>query len=91
MQPDHTPEPSLLAAPLEIHDLTVSYHNKPVLWGIDLVVPRGQLIGIIGPNGAGDAVNKSRPTGIKGIYLKKVSVSSTMGVGVRVEQGSMQG
>jgi large subunit ribosomal protein L1 len=33
-----------------------------------------------------DAVNKSRPTGIKGIYLKKVSVSSTMGIGVRVEQ-----
>ena len=40
-------------APLEIHDLTVSYHNKPVLWGIDLVVPPGKLIGIIGPNGAG--------------------------------------
>jgi large subunit ribosomal protein L1 len=38
-----------------------------------------------------DAVNKSRPTGIKGIYLKKVSVSSTMGIGVRVDQGSMQG
>ena len=39
--------------PLEIHDLTVSYHKKPVLWGIDLVVPPGKLIGIIGPNGAG--------------------------------------
>lgn len=38
-----------------------------------------------------DAVNKSRPAGIKGIYLKKVSVSSTMGVGVRVDQGSLQG
>src|SRR5438552_7752687 len=38
-----------------------------------------------------DAVNKSRPAGIKGIYLKKVSVSSTMGIGVRVDQGSMQG
>ena len=38
-----------------------------------------------------DAVNKSRPSGIKGIYLKKVSVSSTMGVGVRVDQGSMHG
>src|SRR5688572_14067968 len=40
-------------APLEIHDLTVSYHKKPVLWGIDLVVPPGQLVGIVGPNGAG--------------------------------------
>ena len=37
-----------------------------------------------------DAVNKSRPTGIKGIYLKKISVSSTMGVGVRVDQGGAQ-
>jgi len=37
-----------------------------------------------------DAVNKSRPTGVKGIFLKKVSVSSTMGVGVRVDQASLQ-
>ena len=39
--------------PLEIHDLTVAYHKKPVLWGIDLEVPAGKLVGIIGPNGAG--------------------------------------
>lgn len=41
------------APPLEIHDLTVAYHQRPVLWGIDLVAPPGRLIGIIGPNGAG--------------------------------------
>jgi manganese/zinc/iron transport system ATP- binding protein len=39
--------------PLEVHDLTVAYHKKPVLWGIDLVVPPGKLVGIVGPNGAG--------------------------------------
>jgi manganese/zinc/iron transport system ATP- binding protein len=39
--------------PVEIHDLTVAYHRKPVLWGIDLVVPKGRLVGIVGPNGAG--------------------------------------
>ena len=39
--------------PLEIHDLTVAYQKKPVLWGIDLVAPAGKLIGIVGPNGAG--------------------------------------
>ena len=39
--------------PLEIHDLTVAYQHKPVLWGIDLEVPPGKLIGIVGPNGAG--------------------------------------
>ncbi len=40
-------------APLEIHDLTVAYHKKPVLWGVDLVIEPGRLIGIVGPNGAG--------------------------------------
>ena len=39
--------------PMEIHDLTVAYHKKPVLWGIDLAVPKGKLVGIVGPNGAG--------------------------------------
>jgi manganese/zinc/iron transport system ATP- binding protein len=42
-----------LDVPLEIHDLTVAYHKKPVLWGIDLAVPKGKLVGIVGPNGAG--------------------------------------
>ena len=36
-----------------------------------------------------DAVNKSRPTGVKGAFLKKISVSSTMGAGVRVDQASL--
>ena len=38
---------------LEVHDLTVSYNNKPVLWDIDFSLPSGVLAGIIGPNGAG--------------------------------------
>ncbi|MEM6643674.1 MAG: ABC transporter ATP-binding protein [Bacteroidota bacterium] len=38
---------------LEVHDLTVSYDKKPVLWGVDFTVPKGALCGIIGPNGAG--------------------------------------
>ena len=36
-----------------------------------------------------DALNKARPAAAKGVYLKKVSVSSTMGVGIRVEQASL--
>ncbi|MGZ5229073.1 MAG: 50S ribosomal protein L1, partial [Burkholderiales bacterium] len=36
-----------------------------------------------------DAVNKARPTTAKGIFLKKVSVSSTMGIGIRVDQASL--
>lgn len=38
---------------VEIHDLTVSYDKKPVLWNVDLTLPGGALVGIIGPNGAG--------------------------------------
>jgi manganese/zinc/iron transport system ATP- binding protein len=45
--------PNPTPPPLEIHDLTVAYHKKPVLWGVDLVVPAGKLVGIVGPNGAG--------------------------------------
>ncbi len=40
-------------APLTVHDMTVAYHRKPVLWDIDLDIPEGKLIGIVGPNGAG--------------------------------------
>jgi large subunit ribosomal protein L1 len=36
-----------------------------------------------------DALNKSRPTGAKGVYLKKVAVSSTMGPGVRIDIASL--
>jgi large subunit ribosomal protein L1 len=36
-----------------------------------------------------DAVNKAKPAGVKGVYMKKVSVSSTMGIGVRVDQASV--
>lgn len=36
-----------------------------------------------------EALNKAKPASSKGIYLKKVSVSSTMGPGVRIDHASM--
>ena len=36
-----------------------------------------------------DALNKAKPASSKGQYLRKVAVSSTMGVGVRVEVASI--
>ena len=36
-----------------------------------------------------DALNKSKPSSSKGVFLKKVSVSSTMGIGVRVELSTL--
>jgi large subunit ribosomal protein L1 len=35
-----------------------------------------------------EAVNKSRPATAKGVYLRRISLSSTMGVGLRVDQAS---
>ena len=40
---------------------------------------QGNLVALI------DALNKSKPATSKGVYLKKVAVSSTMGLGVRVD------
>ncbi len=36
-----------------------------------------------------EALNKARPAASKGVYMKKLSVSSTMGVGVRVDQTTL--
>lgn len=36
-----------------------------------------------------DALSKARPANAKGVYMKKISVSSTMGVGVRVDHASL--
>ena len=38
-----------------------------------------------------DAVNKSKPSGSKGHFLEKVSVSSTMGPGLKIDLGSLLG
>ena len=40
-------------AALSIHDLTVAYDRRPVLWDVDLDIPAGCLAAIVGPNGAG--------------------------------------
>lgn len=45
--------PAAAPPPLEVHDLTVAYHRRPVLWDIDFAIPEGLLVGIVGPNGAG--------------------------------------
>jgi len=45
---EHSP-----SAPLSIHDVTVAYHRKPVVWNIEYDAPAGRLIAVVGPNGAG--------------------------------------
>jgi large subunit ribosomal protein L1 len=36
-----------------------------------------------------DALNKAKPASSKGIYLRKIAVSSTMGIGVRIDPASL--
>ena len=36
-----------------------------------------------------DALNKAKPSGAKGVYLRKLAVSSTMGPGVRIDIASL--
>ena len=46
--PEHSPR-----SPLSIHDVTVAYNRKPVLWDVDYDAPERSLVGVIGPNCAG--------------------------------------
>jgi large subunit ribosomal protein L1 len=36
-----------------------------------------------------DALNKAKPASSKGVFVRKISLSSTMGIGVRVDQASL--
>ena len=38
-----------------------------------------------------DALNKAKPASSKGVYLRKLSLSSTQGIGVRIDQASLSG
>ena len=60
--------------PVEVHDMTVAYHRKPVLWDIDLVVPQGQLVGIVGPNGAGKSTLIKAILGLVPLASGKVEI-----------------
>ncbi len=44
---------------------------------------QGNLVALV------DALAKAKPASSKGVYLKKLSVSSTMGVGIRVDQANL--
>lgn len=59
---------------LEIHDMTVAYHRKPVLWDIDLIVPEGKLVGVIGPNGAGKTTLIKAALGLLPLASGKVEI-----------------
>ena len=58
-------------------------HSTIGLRSFDADKLKGNLVALV------EALNKAKPTTAKGQYLRKVAVSSTMGVGVRVDIGSL--
>ena len=62
------------AIALEIHDMTVAYHRRPVLWDIDLQTPEGKLVGIVGPNGAGKTTFIKAVLGLAPLASGKVEI-----------------
>ena len=52
-RPKHTPTEEAVTNRLEIRNLHASVNGEPILKGIDLVVPAGEVHAIMGPNGNG--------------------------------------
>src|SRR4051794_9021132 len=42
-----------MSSVLEVHDLTVAYHRRPVLWDVEWALQQPALVAVVGPNGAG--------------------------------------
>lgn len=51
-------------SPLAVHELTVSYGEKPAVFSVDTVVPAQSMTAIIGPNGAGKSTLLKAALGI---------------------------
>ncbi len=62
------------AVAFEIHDMTVAYQRRPVLWDIDFTVPEGNLVGIVGPNGAGKSTLIKAALGLVPLASGKVEI-----------------
>lgn len=63
-----------LPTAVEVHDVTVAYHRKPVLWDVDVLLPSGRLIAIVGPNGAGKSTLLKAVLGLVPLASGRVEV-----------------
>lgn len=59
---------------IEAEDMTIAYHDKPVVWDVDLRVPRGIMMAIVGPNGAGKSTLLKGLLGLIPLTAGKVTV-----------------
>ena len=66
---------------LDIQNLEVSYGATQVLWGVTMAVPQGQIVSLIGSNGAGKSTTLNTVAGMlkvrKGrVFFKKENISA---------------
>ncbi len=73
-------EPSQSPYAVELRAVGKQFAGKTVLHGIDLQVPRGQVLGYVGPNGAGKSTTIKILVGLLGAFDGEASV---LGVDVR--------
>jgi manganese/zinc/iron transport system ATP- binding protein len=62
------------SAVIDIHDVTVAYHRKPVLWDIDLAITKPSLVAVLGPNGAGKSTLVKAVLGLVPLVSGEVKV-----------------
>jgi manganese/zinc/iron transport system ATP- binding protein len=76
MKPSEKVGPSQMIAGikpvLDVHDLTVAYREKPVIWHIDFAIEGPSLVGIVGPNGAGKSTLLKAMLGLLSVSSGKV-------------------
>lgn len=80
---------------VEVEDMTVAYHEQPVLWDIDLKVPEGVLMAVVGPNGAGKStlikamLNLIKPISGSVLFNGKTYESQRKYIGYVPQRGSV--
>lgn len=62
---------------VEVHNLSVTYSQLPVLWDIDFALPSAELIGIIGPNGSGKSTLLKAILGLVKLSSGKVYINGS--------------
>ncbi|MDD4574726.1 MAG: metal ABC transporter ATP-binding protein [Sphaerochaeta sp.] len=59
---------------IDAEDITIAYHEKPVIWDVDFQVPPGVMMAIVGPNGAGKSTLLKGILGLVKLTAGKVRI-----------------